>query len=363
MQHTTEDKVVYHSAFIDLVGVRALAEENPDGYKEVLDRFRSSVGQQLFVLTPEQDNVYFFSDCAFIESVVESGSNENRLVDFLTGLRADLLSAGIFFKGSLGCCKLEAFNAAGKWDGIDDEDIVKQRRKVISGHYFGRQAASLYGKQNSLKGIGIFVDETMPNRKVGKKISSRRLVRSLYFDRSKGRAVSYYDIAIDEDERNLDNFNRLIEGMFFAVSRDKMLGAYYLSPVICWINSLDLSNSKLPYSVLDDFDKVDASDPIVGAFICGEMKRYFSSLHGYELVLFAFLHQLCTQKGKMNEDVWRHLWYRMFSEVTSSVRSKLESVPNEICNRRSKEEILEHARQTIRRTSRERRSGRKIQES
>ena len=98
-------------AYLDVLGTKNSSEnEDFDEYIKLIICFQNSLVRSSYLLD-DKGKIYFFSDCAYIES-----QSINSLISMLGSIRQNLFDDDIFIRGALIKGKLGALNG----DDLDD---------------------------------------------------------------------------------------------------------------------------------------------------------------------------------------------------------------------------------------------------
>lgn len=359
------------AAFIDLVGIRALASSDPKGYVRRLDEFHRTIGEvgtKCLIADRGKsgpDRLFFFSDCAYVSShITSSDESPSRLVEFLAELRQRLLLRSIFFKAAVGCYDLKPIDASIPRE-VESKDpkskkYVAKHQALITGQYFDRSCAELFGKHEEFKGIGIRV--VLPqsqNELTESAFPQSLLVRSCFINSKDRNAHEYWDTPLSvtgsEARVSLDN---ILKALLHAKSQDRRYSTGYVSLLVAWVRSVNLTSPALSDDVLDD-GKLTSVDPMLSDLTSGRIERCFTGIPGYEQIFFAFVHSLVTQErfdqdaqrrgtphSTMNEDVGSLLWRWVAKE--DRLLQRLQRVPSDVCDRESREEFIRRVNEALR---------------
>lgn len=304
------------SAFIDLVGTRDRAKASADTYADALERFNRRLIDVSSLLSAS-GHIFFFSDCAFI-----SCSSMTGLCDFMVRLRYELFLEALFFKAALAAGGLEP-QAPEDEPGLSDKKR-NEVRSVLKGYFFSKQAADLYSQQERLKGIGIHVS---PGAAKGLR---RRITSSCYLpDVGTPRAVAYDDLTLGREELKPQILDAVIRECYAAKARSRKLGRYYLSLLILWARSENLS----------DLSRRD--DSFIGMLVAGRLDRLLGDLAGSENLYAAVLDRLHHEQETIG--------MAAFDEAVSSFmkrqrfRRGFESIPDAIFSQAARVQCFQRA--------------------
>lgn len=287
-----------YAAFLDIVGMRNMAkiavqdQSMPARYYEVLESFH----EQIFTLClklSKSGQVYFFSDSAYVQD-----SSLNSVLKFVQELRTELLLRGIFFRAAVMPGSLEARDIQDN-PLIPDMTVRSRVRERARGHHFGTVAASLFGRQENLKGIGVDCTEC----------EAPHLTYSCHVpDFASRRAEAYRDIRLTARDMAPKVLHSVLTHFYMAKLTSARLGRYYVPLLVLWINSTD-------FNELHDV-AVSSDEHLVCQLLNGSFERLFGDVTGVEQVYFALLN--CVESrpecvpAHLARECWRylekHLW-------------------------------------------------------
>src|SRR5687768_11176711 len=134
-------------AFVDLLGTSELSRVDPNSFFTSLTTFQEVICNFTSQLD-KQGQVYFFSDCAYIQS-----SNLDSMVKYLRSVRQTLSEQGLYLKGAVGAGSLNAREPPHRKRSGDE--------RIVKGNSFGPDVVSVYGLQDGLRGIGVRIDNSI----------------------------------------------------------------------------------------------------------------------------------------------------------------------------------------------------------
>ena len=314
-------------AFIDLLGTTEYAQEDRQKFYNRLTTFQETISNSCSLLAGT-GKVYFFSDCAYIES-----SDVDTLVSYLRDVRRTLLEEECYLKGAIGAGQLNASEPHNSRI-IRDPKERKRRKETVIGHCFGDDVVPVYALQAGLKGVGIRVDE-----KVKKSFENKGyIVQSCYLPVENNRRVECFaDLRFGKDELQDDALNLLLRNFYVANAKSKKYGRYYLPSIISWINSTDFSNTELP----ELGKKQDPTTlPLIFQMLVihGTFDKHFADLVGLEYVYFTLLNKIFSECE--SEKVKR----RVFEIIAGKKKmvSRLGALPSCVLSSISRKQFLEN---------------------
>ena len=298
-------------SFIDLVGVSEMARFDKESYHHCLEEFMKAIEDKSPIIS-DCGSIYFFSDCAYLESY-----DIEKLLELLSEIRRDLLKFGYFFKGAVSPGKLHA------------EPVFSSEHTALSGHYFGEDIIDVYSAHNELKGIGIKVSGI---NAISDMIKEKYLINSCFLRHTNSiRADTFVDIKYGQEELTKDNLRAVLRRMFESYTKSKRIARYYLSLIISMIQSTNFSNidDKDPKSIPAMYDFVEK----------GIVESHFADLSGGEFIYYALINKLwidrCSSVNKC-----QYLLNKMFNK--KKILKAIEHVPECIFSVEHKRDFLQH---------------------
>ncbi|MGN8224617.1 hypothetical protein [Gracilimonas sp. BCB1] len=319
---TSEKKYI---SFLDLLGTTSTAHFNESGYYKKLENFWGALAKHSSILEAE-DQVHFFSDCAFIEA-----KKIQTLVKYLKNVRTSLFLTGQYFKASIVEGELEAKSL--NLSRYKNKELKESINKKIKGHTFGSNVVSAYLNHDKLKGIGIVVDH-----KVAQKIEEE-CVYSCYTPNINTRSYSvYYDLKYNEHDIERESIDLFFRKFVQANHLSKSLGRYYIPILVGMFNSLNYSNFYQKNDEEFDYEKLPY---LVEVLLKGRINSLFETVVGIETVFFSYLNNVYNQYNSNNiESV-------LFSKSNDYILSKkrvtkyLKNIPDELLKSSNKNMVLE----------------------
>jgi len=336
--------------YLDLLGIKELARYDKKGYNSAMFTFREQLFFHAAVFNnPENSinsHIYFFSDCAFIES-----DSLVTILNYLRSLRKQLNSSkNHFFTAAVTSGELKAVSFNGQKSIIKKDPnlyYLDDRANFLSGTIFNSDDVSkVFIIQNSFKGIGVFIDNsclekhrefieekyyklieekyntekeedyisvkeakniTVEDRKLAKlkadqefsDFIKRYISESFFFPSITTNTVQqYFDLKLDPTELHLANFNTIIEKFHNANLKSKKYGRFYFSHFANWIDSDDnLTNSNLINSNFSERSKKEYENSLV--ILSQLITEYnilvaelLSKAHFFDFLLFYLLNKM-----------------------------------------------------------------------
>lgn len=216
-------------AFLDLLGTKDLSMQEETAYSDSIKVFGRCISEGL---RNTKCKAYAFSDCAYLQT--ETLVN---MISLLSDLRDLLLQERRFFSAAVTCGTLNA-------DVFSDKE-----NQYVCQSFAGADVSRVYVKQSRLKGIGIWLDESVIcNKKVlGKKYRPIPNFCIPNIEEPK-KLLHFYDLQIDAKEENLKAyFDFAMKSYRRANIKSKRYGRYYISLLINILSAIDFSeNAKQP---------------------------------------------------------------------------------------------------------------------
>lgn len=332
-------------AYLDVLGTKNSSEnEDFDEYIKLITCFQNSLVRSSHLLD-DRGKVYFFSDCAYIES-----NDISSLVNMLGSVRQTLFDDEIFVRGALVRGKLGALNGDDIEDCeqryADDGELLNKMRvslnffkqskdntKIKGTLFFCKDVARVYSFESQLKGAAFYVDSDIRKE-------TKEIVKSGYISNiQKNSYCSFYDIKYDA----LSISNTFIEKVFryYALSNtsDIKYGRYYLTILISCVNSINLSNTKYNEQSREFIDTPDLFYQILN--LKKTHKILYNNAKGLEYLYFALIDKFYTDV----KDVMLRRYF--LSEIflnykfLSKYQNKISQLPKELISTRTKKSLLE----------------------
>ena len=256
-----------YSAILELVGIRDLAEHDPDSFLRATSAF-FTVLTKVFDKKPEVF-VYVSRDYCYIQC-----NNLDQLFDHISNVRFRLLRDHEHFcRGAV----VQGF--------LDAKSLAHPNAKnvIISGMEFSSTASRLYGIQERVKGIGIAVEWISAEAQL---ISQRCL--STYYVSISSRKKSYIqilDVGLDTTFMSTSNLHRILKNFRRSNTVSRKFASFYIPLLLMWAKSTSL--------------KVNLENEQLDDLICNNQLAGLVKIPGVELVFLCFLNQVFS---KISED-------------------------------------------------------------
>ena len=396
----TNSQEMNYIAIIDLLGIKELAQYEPLKYFNAMRNFLNSIVESSNMLKGEKKKepkfeIYFFSDCAYLQS-----SNLIILLEFIRNVRVCLFGAsednhymtGAITTGNLKAVSINSYlNELNKKlhlsiiDSIDSEQFKFIHESIKSpdfsnnlnfnGTIFQSEDVSrVYSMQNELKGIGIRIDRQAidnfidTNKTQADKLQSY-LSKSFYLvDIDSKTMISFTDLALDQTERGYfgefhvvdsdsDTSNKtqekkkihsFLDRYLSANTKTEKFGRYYLTYLANWINSENFSQLEFIYDdekkqyICHSHDNSIISD-ILNVFILEEdpaITELKTKANGFDFLYFALINKL--YESNLVDDTLFRLMYKI---VNSNPRlnkyfNKIKIIPDDIISSKNKDKLI-----------------------
>jgi hypothetical protein len=275
-------------AYLDLLGIKDLAKYSSKKYFSAMEDFRNHLISSAEIFNDKnfssKSEIFFFSDSAFIET-----DDIETLFNYLIYLRQFLNRNELFFTAAITKGNLSAYNFNGSPEINEDIDktikeLIAGKHKFLKGVIFqSKDISDVYVLQNNLKGVGVFVHESIFDNwkkdirsKVQAKNSNKSdsdidkitddqfkslfdkyLTKSFYFPSiNTNTALQYYDLKLTPTELHESFFSIIIERYHSSNVKNKKYGRFYLSHLANWISSEDFSKIEI---ITDDGESLTSS--------------------------------------------------------------------------------------------------------
>lgn len=332
-------------AYLDVLGTKNSSEnEDFDEYIKLITCFQNALIRSSHLLD-ETGKIYFFSDCAYIESC-----NINSLIDMLSSIRQTLFDDEKFVRGAVVKGKLGALNSDDIEDCekryADDPDLLhkmkaslnffkqsKDNSKIKGTLFFCKDVAKAYTFESQLKGAAFYIDNEI--RKETKDIVKSGFVSNI----QKNTYNSFYDIKYNSESITSSFIEKVLR--FYALSNtsDVKYGRYYLTILISCINSEDFSNIKYDEEKRKFVDSPEIFYKILN--LKKSHKLVYNNAKGLEYLYFALIDKFYSDVKDMT--LRRYFLNEVFLNYRflSKYQNKISQLPKELISNRTKKSLLE----------------------
>jgi hypothetical protein len=302
-------------AFVDLLGTSELSRVDKDAFFTSLTTFKEVICNYTSELD-ERGELYFFSDCAYVQS-----SSLDSMVRYLRCVRQTLSEQGLYLKGAVSEGSLNASEPA--------HQNRKGNERIIKGSSFGPDVVNVYGLQDGLRGIGIRIDNSVSDRfkKKGYGIISCHLPQP-----GSRHAEYFYDLKFSPDELDENILRTFVKNFFKTNTKSRRFGRYYISFLVTWINSADFSEAGRN----DNADQPEEIPLICHLLLNGMLEKNFSDLSGMEFIYYAMLEKAyneCNSPKLVAK-------FENFIARRKRLISRLETMPRTLFNDASRKKFL-----------------------
>lgn len=293
--------------FIDLIGTKNLALEDSFNYLNSLKQFQYVLIEQSLLFEENQAELYFFSDCAYIEC-----QDIENLINYISNVRNELFPHGYYFKAAITNGKLNALT--GKEDNSyiqnkysNDPEFIrsyedikakldKSAIKINGTIFFGTHISKAFLMQENLKGLATYIDREIIDQNL---LNTNLLVKSLHLPNPLSKKPEvFYDIKFDDDELTESYFKYLIQKYSSANLRQKKYGRYFLSLIATWIGSENFNN----VSYNQKKDDIDNAPYTLKEMLSlnTKYKEMFENAIGIEYLYYLLLDKIYTDQNGHN---------------------------------------------------------------
>jgi hypothetical protein len=316
-------------AFIDLVGTKNLAAAEAALYFEALKKFQRHLADLCNRL--DGGHIYFFSDCAFFEH-----SDLVTFLDFFLELRRVLFQDGLYFKGGVMRGNLDPVAGYDHFE-VKNSSVAALRKRTLFGYFFSADAAQLYSIQERMRGIGTHVDSTLDG------VEGLETVNSCYVPSPPAKGVhAYRDIRLRAKDMTRGNLATLLSEFYYAKARSRKLGRYYISPLVVWLQSIELSSIRLAHSRDDD---------LVNLILHGRFEQLLGDSPGLGVVYLTLLNRVFTEQATVPNDLYDAV--RDFAKKHRTMFRELEGIPLEILSHKARRKCVGILTSSVIQTSQE----------
>lgn len=316
-------------AFIDLVGTKNLAAAEADLYFEVLGKFQGHLADLCNRI--DGGHIYFFSDCAFFEH-----ANSTQFLNFFFELRRSLLQDGLYFKGAILRGNLNPV-AAQDYFQVKGPATSAVRRRTLSGYFFSSDAARLYSMQERMKGIGTHVDDSLRGE------AGFATVSSCYIPSPPAKGVhAYKDLRFQPEDMTRGNLALLLSEFYYAKSRSRKLGRYYVAPLVLWLQSMDLRNLEVGASRDED---------LVNIILNGRFDKLMGDTPSVAVIYLTLLNRVFTEQASVPDELYDAVWE--FARKRRRMFRELEGIPLDILSHDARRRCITILTSSVLQTSQE----------
>jgi len=286
--------------YIDMLSTRAIAQRSSQDLRSTLSNFHSAL--EIAFENFKSGECYAFSDGAFFRCE----SQEDFFV-FYRLVRNELFQQKVFFR----CSFIEGtIDVVERAIASAKSVLPSGRKRRFFSMTFTDDAARAYQRESEFKGIGCTIDAAINEGQAKQHIST-----SYYITQTNGsvRPVKTLDVTFNENEldRTIEGksppvgdrrvFDEIVDACQVSLSQSDQVGAYYCTPLVTAIRSIDLSN----------VDYVDSSwirTPYVfEELISGPVARQLRHMPGLHLVLLSCFDRLFSQQSQIPPAVERQV--------------------------------------------------------
>lgn len=277
-----QEIIMSYISFLDLLGTKDLSMQEETAYSDSIKVFGQCISEGL---RNSKCKAYAFSDCAYLQA--------ETLIDMLgvlSDLRDLLLQERRFFSAAVTVGTLNA-------DISSDEE-----NRYVCQSFAGADVSRVYVKQSRLKGIGIWLDESVIcNKKVlGKKYRSIPNFCIPNIEEPK-RLLHFYDLQIDTKEENLKAyFDFAMKSYRRANIKSKRYGRYYISLLINILSAIDFSeNAKQPVLEYEKTQGWYISSQLLKSLFdfCHKDEYFIHNAPGYVYIFLYLLNNLYNENS------------------------------------------------------------------
>ena len=211
-------------AYLDPLGSLDLARHDVNGFAHALAQFQEVTRESQSELGKD-DRIVLLHDRAYI-----GAKDPRRLFRYVRRVRKELLIQGYYIRGAIAPGTLAPTPI--KDDHV--EGIVLATS----------DATTVYGLQEDVKGIGIFVDPKL----VSASGLEDEVVLTCYLHNARGSArsftvVPFYDVSLGDNERTQKVLQRLQQNLYRIWTRSSQrVSRYFITLLITWVRSENYSS-------------------------------------------------------------------------------------------------------------------------
>jgi hypothetical protein len=248
------------SAILELVGIKDLAEDDPDKFLSATSSFRDVVNQVFWDVSDA--SVYLFREYCYIQC-----NSIFQLLDHISHVRNRLLKEYVCFcRGAVVAGSIDAKYVS----------YPSNENPIIREIEFSSTASLLYGVQERVKGIGISVNKMLAEEKdIKNKCSSTYYVSN---STRKRNFTQFHDILLDNIFMTDANLHRILRSLRRSNTVSRRFSSYYVPLLILWAQCTSLSTKGME----DELDEL----------ICKGDLNGLTKIPGLELIYLCFLNKV-----------------------------------------------------------------------
>lgn len=248
------------SAILELVGIKDLAEDDPDKFLFATSSFRDVVNQVFW--DASDASVYLFREYCYIQC-----NSISQLLDHISHVRNRLLKEYVCFcRGAVVAGSIDA-----KYVSYPNNE-----NPIIREIEFSSTASLLYGVQERVKGIGISVNKKLVEEGGIKAKCSNTFYVSI--SSRKRTFTQFHDILLNNDFMTDANLYRILRSLRRSNTVSRKFSSYYIPILFLWAQCTSLSAKSMD----DELDEL----------ICKGDLNGLAKIPGIELVYLCFLNKV-----------------------------------------------------------------------
>ena len=226
-----------YSAIIELVGIRELATDSPSDYIQKIREFRFALESSYD--SDSSTNTYIFRDSCYLED-----ASLPHLVKFIRSLRTTLLLRsslvvrGAIAKGSLSIAPIKS-----------ESPFLTAR---LQGFECGSVASQLFGFLERLKGVGIFVANSVYDDS-GANLDNAFFDNCYVSESRYNKYIEFVDLSLDSEFMTWSNLGKLLSLFSKARFFSKKIARFYIPILVNWAKHMNLGPRSEENLDLDDY--------------------------------------------------------------------------------------------------------------
>lgn len=337
-------------AYLDVLGTKNSSEnENFNEYIKLITCFQNALVLSADLLEKDA-RIYFFSDCAYIES-----TKINSIIETLSSIRLSLFDDDIFVRGALVEGELGALNSEDIKKCISryskNEEFMRKMKtpinfftksksasKIKGTLFFSKDVAKAYYHESTLKGAAIFVDYDL--KKEFKDTTSVAIVKSGYIsDVQKNTYKSFYDIKYDSELITSSFIEKVLKHYTLSNTANVKYGRYYLTLLISCVNSVDYSNTKYDSKIKKFTNAPEIFSQII--HLKQNHRLLYNNAKGLEYLYFSLIDKFYFDVEDI--PIRRIFLKEIFTNYRflSKYQNKISQLPKELLSNKNKNLLLQ----------------------
>lgn len=310
-------------AYFDLLGIGDSSEGDKRKYFEDLLSFKGAICAAVDKIASDGDEIYAFSDCAFVSS-----ASLSRVIDFASFVQNELWFNAINLKGAI-CAAPHQVNRFSELLG-DTNKSNQVRAGKLKGYWFGSEFVQPALLEKNLSGIGVLVDKALWQEKV---VVSRTVFSAFYPRDGGSKPIVFRDLSIPQ--KHLRPLDDLLKQYLLLGHRSKKIARSFVSLIITWVNSHSYESMAVGG---DRGAKTTAPTPYRQLIENQKLAAEIVQMPGSELIYYALLSKVFSSCS----DASVHMRIIEWVGANKRLRMSADLIPDQICSRELRNQVIEN---------------------